>query len=205
MKKKEIILMQYTPLQRRELASTKMASFFSSLSPELKAKVESLPKRIERMNARVSVKLQEILRTTDELFNHASGYVACTQGCSHCCHVSIPIADFEASYMGTGLNIKPAQIKQSIRRDVSEFSTQTPCNFLKDGSCSIYNFRPLTCRIHVNFDIDNYWCHHENWNKPEAGIARPTIHAIVEAYHLLSGKAEPIVADIRDYFPNGKN
>jgi uncharacterized protein len=105
--------------------------------------------------------------------------------------------------MGDKLGITPVPIKQSIRRNLNEFSSKTPCHFLKDGSCSIYEFRPLNCRIHMNFDVDNYWCLHENWHHPEAAIPKPTITALTEAYHLLGDK-RPVIADIRDFFPHGK-
>ncbi len=59
--------------------------------------------------------------------------------------------------------------------------------------------------MHLNFDIDNYWRLHENWNKPEAFIPRPDVHALMDAYHQLAGKIRPLVADIRDFFPNGRH
>jgi uncharacterized protein len=194
----------YSAEQRREMAEAKLDQFFATVPAELKERVNSLPARIARMNARVSVKLQEVLRTTDALFDHAAGFAACAKGCGHCCHVSVPIADFEARYIADYIKTEPVALKRSIRHDLAEFSEKTPCPFLQDGACSIYPVRPLTCRLHVNFDVDNYWCLHENWKKPEAVIPRPTINALISAYHLLAGKAEPVVADIRDFFPNGK-
>ncbi|TSA49641.1 MAG: YkgJ family cysteine cluster protein [Nitrosomonadales bacterium] len=198
------IVAEYTPEQRRELASEKLDGFFSSVPAELRARVTSLPKRISQMNARTSVKLQEVLRTADLIFAHAGKYAACARGCGHCCHVSVPIADFEAQYMEDHIGAAATPLKQSIRHELKEFSAQTPCPFLENGECSIYEYRPLTCRMHLNFDIDSYWCRHENWNKPEAIIPRPDIRPLMDAYHLLGGKTRPIVADIRDFFPHGK-
>ena len=190
--------------QRRALASDKLDQFFSSVPADLRERVTSLPKRISQMNARTSVKLQEVLRTADLIFAHAGQFAACARGCGHCCYVHVPIADFEAQYMGDHIGTAPVTLKQSIHHDRMEFSGNTPCPFLSNEECSIYEYRPLTCRMHLNFDIDNYWCLHENWNKPGAAIPRPDIHPLMAAYHLLSGKVPPIVADIRDFFPNGK-
>jgi hypothetical protein len=194
-----------TPQQRRQLAAENLDCFFSSVSPELKQHVQSLPKRIAQMNARTPVKLQEALRTADQVFAHAGQFAACTRGCGHCCHVHVPIADFEAQYISHHIGAVAQPLKQSIPHDRSEFSGRTPCPFLTDGECSIYEYRPFTCRMHLNFDIDNFWCLHENWNNPEAAIPRPDIHALMKAYHLLAGKTKPVVADIRDFFPNGKS
>jgi Fe-S-cluster containining protein len=108
--------------------------------------------------------------------DHAQKFAACRMGCGHCCYVSVPITDFEARYIGEKINTAPAPVKHSIRRNLTEVSGKTPCIFLKDNACSIYEFRPLTCRIHMNFDIDNYWCLHENWSHPDAAppIAPPS-------------------------------
>ena len=186
------------------MASDKLDRFFSSVPADLRERVTFLPKRISQMNARVSVKLQEVLRTADIIFAHAGKFAACARGCGHCCHVHVPIADFEAQYIGDHIGTALVALKQSIRHDRMEFSGKTPCPFLSNGECSIYEYRPLTCRMHLNFDIDNTWCLHENWNNPEAVIPRPDIHPLMDAYHLLGRKVQPIVADIRDFFPNGK-
>jgi hypothetical protein len=58
--------------------------------------------------------------------------------------------------------------------------------------------------MHMNFDVDNYWCLHENWQKPEAEIPRPTIQPLIDAYHLTISGTQPIMADIRDFFPLGR-
>ncbi len=194
----------YTPEQRRQLASTKLDQFFGSVPPDLYQRVVSLPKRIAQMNARTAIKLQEVLRTADLIFKHAEPFAACARGCGHCCHVHVPIADFEAQYIAHHTGSTPRALKQNVHHERSEFSAATPCIFLKNGECSIYECRPLTCRMHLNFDIDPYWCLHENWDQPQAAIPRPDILPLMEAYHLLGSKTRPIVADIRDFFPSGK-
>lgn len=190
----------YTPQQRRAMASAKRDAFFGSVPDDLRAEVVSLPRRISQMNASAQVKLQEVLRTADRIFDHAGQFAACTRGCGHCCHVHVPIADFEAQYIARHTGRTAAPLKKSIHHDRMEYSGKTPCAFLRDGECSIYPYRPLTCRMHLNFDADPYWCLHENWNHPEAAIPRPEIGPLMEAYYLLGGKF-PVVADIRDFFP----
>jgi uncharacterized protein len=193
-----------TPAETRAYANVKMDEFFVSVPNELKAHVVSLPQRLSKMNARPVIKLVEVLNTADKIFDHAGKFAACARGCGHCCHVSVPISEFEARYMGDKLGIKPNEVKQSRRPDLREFGSHTPCPFLTNGECSIYEVRPLTCRMHMNFDRDNYWCLHENWQKPEAEIPRPTIQPLEEAYHqLMNQTKQQIVADIRDFFRHG--
>jgi hypothetical protein len=193
-----------TPEQTQTYASKNLDDFFGSVSPELKERVVSLPKRIAKMNARTVIKLHEVLDTADQIFSHAGNFAACARGCGHCCHVSVPITEFEAQYISDHIHIAAVKVKQTIKHDLGEFSSDTPCPFLVNSECSIYEARPLTCRMHMNFDVDNHWCLHENWKKPEAVIPRPTITPLIDAYHLLPGSNKPIVADIRDFFPNGK-
>jgi Fe-S-cluster containining protein len=195
---------ELTPEQRRLHGEANLDEFFRTVAPELKSHVVSLPQRITKMNVRKEIKLKEVLNTADRIMDHAQKFAACRTGCGHCCYVSVPITDFEAKWIGERINTTPAPIKQSIRRNLTEVSGKTPCHFLKDNACSIYEFRPLTCRIHMNFDIDNHWCRHENVNHPDAAIPKPTITALTEAYQLLGEKVKPIVADIRDFFPNGR-
>jgi Fe-S-cluster containining protein len=192
-----------TQEQTRQYANIKLDEFFNSVTPELKAHVVSLPKRITNISARPVIRLKEVLNTADQIFDHAGKFAACARGCGHCCYVSVPITQFEARFMGDNLNIKPIELKQSIKHELSEFSSHTPCPFLVNSECSIYEYRPLTCRMHMNFDVDNYWCLHENWQKPEAEIPRPTIQPLIDAYHMTISNVEPIMADIRDFFPQG--
>ncbi len=193
-----------TPAETCAYANVKMDEFFVSVPQELKAHVVSLPQRLSKMNARPVIKLVEVLNTADTIFDHAGKFAACARGCGHCCHVSVPISEFEARYMGDKLGIKPLEVKHTQRPDLKGFGSHTPCPFLSNGECSIYEVRPLTCRMHMNFDRDNYWCLHENWQKPQAEIPRPTIQPLEEAYHqLMSQTKQHIVADIRDFFPHG--
>lgn len=192
-----------TPEQTRRYADANLDKFFESVPQDIRAQVVSLPQRVAKMNARYAIKLKAVLHTADQIFDHAGKFAACARGCGHCCHVSVPITVAEAQVMGQQLGVRPVEITRSIRHELSEYGSHTPCPFLKNGECSIYESRPLTCRMHMNFDVDNYWCLHENWNKPEAEIPRPTIQPLIEAYHRLADNTQPIVADIRDFFPNG--
>ena len=192
------------PEQTRQYADVKLDEFFKTVPLDLKTHVVNLPKRITQISARPVVRLKEVLSTADKIFDHAGKFAACARGCGHCCYVSVPITQFEARYMGENLGIVPVEQKQTIKHELADFGSHTPCPFLENDECSIYEYRPLTCRMHMNFDVDNYWCLHENWKKPEAEIPRPTIEPLVDAYHTVISNVAPIIADIRDYYPHGK-
>lgn len=194
-----------TPEETRQFANAQLDEFFNTVPAEVKAHVVSLPKRITQMSVRPVIRLKEVLATADQIFDHAGKFAACARGCGHCCHVHVPITQFEARFMGENLGITPVELKQSVKHERTAFGSHTPCPFLKNGECSIYAFRPLTCRMHMNFDRDNYWCLHENWQKPDAEIPRPSIQPVIDAYHMTMSNVAPIMADIRDFFPLGKD
>ena len=89
-----------TPAETQAYADKQLDAFFESVTPELKAHVTSLPKRITQISARPVIRLKEVLNTADQIFDHAGKFAACARGCGHCCHVSVPITQFEARYMG---------------------------------------------------------------------------------------------------------
>lgn len=190
--------------EARLYARIKNDKFSNSLSPELKACVEALPLRVEVMNAKISGKLGEIYKTADIVFSQAITYSACVKGCYHCCYQAVPITSYEACYIGEQIETPCVKLKRSNPRDEMSFSDQTPCTFLINNECSIYKCRPLTCRTHVNFDRDDHWCRYENWDRPGATIYKPIFKPLWLAHRQLAGRFEPIIGDIRDFFPSGR-
>jgi hypothetical protein len=89
--------------------------------------------------------------------------------------------------------------------EMNAYGADTPCTFLVDNACSIYEHRPFVCRNFTNIDIDPLLCGTENWalqrlNDPRAtGI--PTLGAgpLLDAFNTISGR--DVVGDIRDFFP----
>ena len=193
-----------TPEETSLFAQIKTNAFINSISPALKDYVESLPQRIEVMNASTSIKFHEMFKTADLVFVQAARHSVCVKGCSHCCFQAVPITNIEAGYIAENIKTPHVELKKSIRRDVMAFSDKTPCPFLTNDECTIYEDRPLTCRTHVSFDKDSYWCRFENWDKPGAAVPKPIIQPLWQAYHQFSGRFEPIIGDIRDFFPSGR-
>lgn len=195
-----------TPEETRAFAEPAVNAFYDAISAEEQQEVLSALKRIVGMNARPAAKLRQILVVADKAFRHAAGRAACARGCSHCCHIAVPLTTVEAQSIGEQIGVSPRDISGVPPRDPASFSNHTPCPFLENNECSIYEHRPLECRTNFNFDRDSYWCRYENWDKPGAAVPKPVIPQLAMAYVYVSrGKnPEPTVADIRDFFPNGR-
>lgn len=94
----------------------------------------------------------------------------CQKGCTRCCDLLVTIGSLDALRIGrylkkNGMDTK--ELRDSLRDDtalvyaMSEenkckddttlaniyFSNKRPCRFVKDGGCSIYEARPVVCRL----------------------------------------------------------
>jgi Fe-S-cluster containining protein len=100
-------------------------------------------------------------RLTEGLLSRASqGSVACKAGCDHCCHQSVGATAPEvfaiAAHLRSALTTEQLEAfktqltaRAKLTRGLSadeRFSPELPCLFLSQGSCSIYEVRPLVCR-----------------------------------------------------------
>ena len=75
--------------------------------------------------------------------------LACTKGCSHCCktHKTIPVYPLELvgiSWFVTEKILNP--LRKKIKYNLLNYNDKSPCNFLIDGTCSIHQMRPISCR-----------------------------------------------------------
>lgn len=74
----------------------------------------------------------------------------------------------------------------------------TPCTFLAAGRCSIYEHRPISCRLQINVDVDDLLCR----LVPGEAITVPYLDTRTEKVaSLLILGANARIADIRDWFP----
>lgn len=136
---------------------------------------------------------------------------ACRKGCAHCCHISVTISGVEAATIGRHVGVKPAQPDkavhlqslQDMQQALSEVQTisarteSSPCPFLVDNACSIYEARPMACRLLLNLDDDELLC------KLIPGQAVPVPYANsdqLKTLYLMAQVASPL-ADIREFFP----
>lgn len=145
-------------------------------------------------------KFRLLREIADYVADAMSGLVPCRAGCSHCCRIPVQLTRVEAGVIAheNGFRVtNPA--KYSV--DGNPAYTGTPCPFLVENQCSIYETRPMACRIHYNMDVDALLCelrgevvHVPYFNNFDYQVLM----------FLAVGQAQaPRLADIREYFPNG--
>jgi hypothetical protein len=93
---------------------------------------------------------------------------ACRKGCSYCCHLPVEVSAPEILAIGQYVREKfSEEERQQLARaidahiattegmdDRQRSVCRTPCPLLRDGACSVYEVRPLTCRGYHSFDAE---------------------------------------------------
>lgn len=125
--------------------------------------------RLTKKTEETPVKIMEALyafgeTVTDktESENHLTEKIKCSKGCSYCCYAQVSVTPVEAILIGNYLKSsfslsRMDRMLKHIRHNMSltegksfeervKIWEQTPCIFLDDGICSIYEQRPLICR-----------------------------------------------------------
>lgn len=152
------------------------------------------------------------LRREADLVTAASrGVAACSRRCSHCCHVAVMVAEPEADEIGRALGrrpadppagafvrLRPGMDTDGAARDLQDRQFGVPCTFLRDGECSIYDFRPLVCRYLINVDDDALLCRLVPGQQIDVPYADSRMQRL--AYVAAMGK-HGRWADLRDWFP----
>lgn len=141
------------------------------------------------------------------LLQEVGQLAACRKGCTHCCHIAVAINQGEAALIGRKTGIKPAKPANRILEQREQFADaiplgyEHPCPFLKDNQCSIYEVRPLACRVHFNMDIDAELCRLDLGNNP-LPLYRTTELDMLGLQAVRGGNPlRVVIADIREFFP----
>lgn len=90
--------------------------------------------------------------------------VHCQKGCSYCCHQAVFANSYELHYLGHFMQQKlpkeeiqyvydTARTKNLATSKLEEqamLNYKSPCPLLKDNACSVYEARPMACRIYLS-------------------------------------------------------
>lgn len=93
----------------------------------------------------------------ESYFKEQAEFVCCKKGCSACCEKGdYPISEIELLYLMQGYAELSSEIKHKIQQNISLLEKGGKCPFLLDNVCSVYDFRPIICRVHgLAFLCDN--------------------------------------------------
>lgn len=127
-------------------------------------------------------------------------YFPCKKGCSDCCRYDVLITTFEAEYImiNTG--------KQINRSENYTRNNTSTCPFLdNNNACSIYNYRPMICRMYHSLETPEK-CKKENggfikmYGVKESGYGNIIFKSIANWIHSTNNNSKGQYKDIRNFF-----
>jgi Fe-S-cluster containining protein len=153
------------------------------------------------------------LRQMAETFADAvAPQAACSDACDGCCYQPVSVTLQEAELISREIGVPLQTPTEWSTLPVMKYAGQ-PCPFLQDARCSIYQHRPMVCRLIFNMDADSLLCQMVPGARSQAPYADHSIYK--ELYiraHLGKVKSQEEMqaalkglrmADLREFFPNG--
>ena len=179
-------------------------------NPWMKPEVLSrLALRVSRENASQVSRRRQLVQMADRLNGALAPKAACKAGCSHCCSMTTMIYEHEAvaiaKFSGRAMRRVPRR-RHDVALEQALLHFGTPCPFLVDFKCSVYEVRPLLCRLHHSLNDDAAACDLAVPADERKPVTSYDVDVIELPYHLLvneQSKVEPWGA-IQEFFPAGR-
>lgn len=156
-------------------------------------------------NASYRTRCAKLVALAEKLNDALRPQALCRAGCSHCCslttliyrHEAVAIAEV-SGYRMYDLPARPYDIALKLANRYFG----TPCPFLIDQRCSVYEVRPLVCRLHHALNDDLAACDSSVPLQARAKLLSYDVDVVEMPYHLLvrSRGREPWGA-IQQFFP----
>jgi Fe-S-cluster containining protein len=166
---------------------------------------ESLPGLVQSAEP-LDRKVIRLRQLVDKVAAAIAPFTPCRKGCSACCHKAAIVSEMDALQIAQATGARLAVPKNVFEvRDGGEARTRylvsyagKPCGFLEDGNCSIYEHRPVVCRVQHSLEDDAAPC------EPREGLhaAAMDLTDVYLAELQMNGRMM-VYADIREFFPAG--
>jgi Fe-S-cluster containining protein len=184
----------------------KLEAIEAAMTPQWR---QSMHERINSLSRQASAprsKLPKLYLLMEEVGELRSEHVSCKAGCSACCRtIPVEISDLEARHIAAATGKQMANLPPGRHTRLQDVST--PCPFLLENQCSIYEHRPYNCRSLAAVDRDALSCSDENTALTRAKDPRavPVVMTKMQAfdplYREIIGRKPVAWADIRQFFP----
>lgn len=178
----------------------RISDFMEKAAPHMPGVVRRL-ENIRQSRQTTRQKLRDLYEVADLFVGLASGHVACKSGCSHCCYCAVQISKEEAALVGHSVGRTPADVPAMPDSTHVEWGYHNPCPFLRDGECSIYESRPLACRLLFNVDVDDLLCQLQPSLDNQVMMPQIDLRYLMETLIFVVSRDGLHLADIRDWFP----
>jgi Fe-S-cluster containining protein len=188
-------------------SQARLAAIDQAMTPEWKASMRGQITKLQHEASSPRSKLPKLYTLMEIVGEVRAPHLACGAGCTSCCrNIPVFISDLEAKHI-TAATGRPAANLPAGRHGLQAHQIDTPCPFLVDNLCSIYEHRPFNCRSVAVVDRDALTCGEENLALTRAKDPRAVpvpltkMQAFDPLYTSLSGRNGAVMADIRQFFP----
>ncbi|OMG56602.1 hypothetical protein BJN45_03025 [Azonexus hydrophilus] len=116
---------------------------------------------IANENSSYKAKSAKLIGVADQFVEAVAPYAACRRGCDQCCHMSTPIFQHEAQRLAAASGRKISVVPYRPHKEVLDKGLKfygSPCPFLDQGQCSVYEVRPMICRVHHSLNSNSSEC-----------------------------------------------
>lgn len=154
----------------------------------------SLQRRLHaiwRDNASNKSKRGRVIKIATELNDALAPVSACRKGCSHCCHENLPLLEHEAERLARVSGKPMRRLPSASFNDMRDGMTAThgtPCPFLVDDACSVYEDRPFYCRLLLSLNDTAAEC--AKLEGPD-DINSYELKTVLVVYNLINAKIDP--------------
>ncbi len=171
----------------------------------LRRRTETVVKILSR-KAFFSTRYRALIQYADQVHQKIEPFTPCAAGCDACCHMPAFIFEFEAKRMAAASGRRMAQLPvrdhQQVMLNGSRY-VQVACPFLQDHRCSIYEQRPLVCRVHHSLAATEEPCRKVSMG----GLVPPPMldpdYAEVPFYLLMNAtRPQDPLGAIQEFFPD---
>jgi Fe-S-cluster containining protein len=138
---------------------------------------------------------------------------ACRTGCAACCFQPVQVTQQEAEVIaretGARMQTPPAFSNEPGMQYVGR-----ACSFLDDSRCTIYEHRPMACRLMFNMDVDALLCQmvpgalshvpYADYSDHKEVYVRAHLGRVKNQDDMQAALQALRMADLREFFPQGR-
>lgn len=166
--------------------------------------------------------LQYVNKKLENFFKQQEPYIMCKKGCSKCCeNGEYPFSKLEFDYLMVGFLQLPYEVQEKINAKIKKLKEEKEkysgekafvheCPFLVNKSCSVYEYRGITCRSFGLMSINEKgnskipFCAFEGLNYSSV-IDKETSIISSEKYEKLGIAQEPLAYNVSYDFLTSEN
>lgn len=159
-----------------------------------------------RGNSGFRSKRSTLFKVADSMHHALQPYTTCHKGCSYCCSSRTLIYRFEALTLAKVTGRKMVEIPYRSQAEVIETGCASQpqiCPFVVDDCCSVYEHRPMICRLHHSFNDDPRDCEVTLSGSSRSAVVMYDPDIVETPYHQLvrSHNAKEPWGTITEFFP----